>query len=312
MMTASSGHSCIDRVHLLRLEDGLLAAAEAAATREHLAACPRCQALAHEFADLRDTVVRMSDSRAGDPCPPPHVIATYAEGLLAQGDRGLIEEHLARCGRCVEALAALGRELAGLETDPGVETPAWALERAHAMVEVEEAITAPARAAAPRPAEGRRTETRRGAGETSGFARFIESLRAASFPVAATAAVAIMFLAQIPAPHLSGPVTRGPSLVGVPEIRIMAPEEGVIVEPTSAVLAWEAVPGAGTYQVTVADATGAVVWTALTADPWVRVPALRIFTPGAGYAFWVSAVLESGETVESAIRRFTAGHSALR
>ena len=306
-MTASSGNHCIDRVQLLRLEDGLLAVAEAAATREHLAACPRCQALAREFADLSDTVVRMSDSRAGDPCPPPHMIATYAEGLMAQGDRGVLEEHLGRCGHCVAALAALGRELAGLETDPGVETPAWALERAHAMVEVEEAITAPARATAPRPAA-----SRRGAAEMSAFARLVESLRGASFPIAAAAAVAIMVLVQIPEPRLTGPATRGPSLADAVAIRIMAPEEGVIVEPTSAVLAWEVVPGAGTYRVTVSDATGAVVWTAITADSWVRVPALRLFTPGASYAFWVTAVLESGETVESAVRHFTAGHSALR
>ncbi len=306
-MTAPGNH-CIDRVELLRLEDGLLAAAEAAATREHLAACPRCQALAREFADLSDTVARMSDSRAGDPCPPPHVIATYAEGLMAQGDRGLLEEHLGGCGRCVAALAALARELEGLETDPGVETPAWALERAHAMVEVEEAITAPARAEAPRPADVRRGT----AAERGGFARFIESLRAASFPVAATAAIAIMFLAQIPEPRLTGPATRGSSPAGAVAIRVIAPEEGVSVEPTSAVLAWEAVPGAGTYRVTVTDATGAVVWTAATTDSWVRVPALRLFTPGASYAFWVTAVLESGDTVESAVRRFTAGHPALR
>lgn len=295
-MKASSGNNCIDRVKLLLLEDGLLAAADAAATREHLAACPRCRALAREFDDLSATVARFGDSRASGDCPAPHLIATYAEGLLAQGDRGVIEEHLGHCGRCTAALAALGRELAGLELDPEVETPAWALERAHAMVEAE--------AAAPVHAE--RAAVARRATAAGGFARFIESLRPAAFPVAALAAIAIMVIVQIPEPRISGPAIRGASPMDEAAIRITAPEEGVAVAVTSAILSWEPVPGAGTYEVTVVDASGAAVWTATTADSWIRIPARRVLMPGAGYAFWVSGVLDSGESVESAVRHFTA------
>jgi hypothetical protein len=302
-MKVSSGNSCIDRVKLLLLEDGLLAAADAAATREHLAACPRCRALARESDDLSATVARCGDSRAGGDCPAPHVIATYAEGLMAHGDRGVLEEHLGNCGRCTAALAALGRELAGLELDPEVETPAWALERARAMVEGEAA--APKRAATTGAA-------RRAAVRPGGFSRFIESLRPAAFPVAALAAIAIMVVVQIPEPRISGSPIRGANPMEEAAIRIMAPEEGVVVEPTGAVLAWEPVPGAGTYKVTVVDASGAVVWTATAADSWIRIPARRVLMPGAVYAFWVSGVLDSGESVESAVRHFTAGRSSLR
>jgi hypothetical protein len=220
---------------------------------------------------------------------------------MASGDRGVFEEHVASCGSCVAALAALGRELVGIEVAPEVETPAWALARAHEMVEGEEAV--PMRASA--------GVARRAAARPGGFSRFVESLRPAAFPIAALAAIAIMFLAQIPEPQISGPAIRGTHLDET-AIRITAPEEGVSVEPSSAILSWEPMLGAGTYKVTIVDASGTVVWTATTAESWIRIPARRVLMPGAVYAFWVSAVLDSGESVESAVHHFTAGRSSLR
>ncbi len=293
-MTASSRTDCIDRVTLLLLEDGSLAASEAAATREHLAACPRCQALAREFDDVRDTVARFADTRASADCPGPHVIATYAEGLAAGGERARLEEHLGSCGRCIADLAALGRELAGLETDPEVVTPAWALESARAMVETAAVKSVPRHAAT------------RATAPVGGLARWLESLRAAAFPLAAATALAIMIMVQIPEPRIEGPIVRGPR-VEENAIRLTAPQEGGSLEATGGVISWEPVPGAGTYTVTVVDESGAVMWTGRSAESWIRVPAGAGLIARSTYAFWVTSVLDSGETIESEVRHFAVG-----
>jgi len=294
---------CIDRITLLMLEDGGLETGVADATRAHLAACDRCRALAAELATLSEAVGRFASARPVGSCPDGLVLASYAEGRLSSQERADCEAHMADCGRCTADLAALGRELAGLEVDANVTTPAWALARARALVgssSESAAATSTAAAAAGARAPGQspaRSEV---------LTRIWARLRADSFPVAAAASLVLMVLLQLPQPGVRGPGVRGAQYDSPDDIVLTAPI-GESLTDAGGVLSWDPVPGAGTYTVNVVDSAGNLVWTAESSAPRISIPADLRLTPGASYSWWVKTVIDSGEEIESPLGHFTVG-----
>jgi hypothetical protein len=240
--------------------------------------------------ELGEAASRFAATRPAGSCPGPHAIGAYAEGQLAGREREALEGHLARCGRCTADLAALGRELAGLEADPEVAVPAWARERARALVD------------APVPA---RLEP--AALEPAGLvARAVAALRAASYyPVAAAVSVVLIVLLQIPAASPPGLAVRGDDGATLPSIVLATPVDGGELESGTRMLTWEPVPQAGTYVVTVVDGTGAILWTGSSVEPWIHCPAAVPLVAGGSYAWWVETLLESGVTIDSPVHHFT-------
>lgn len=304
---------CVDHSTLLMLEDGTLPLEKAEAARAHVRSCPRCRALAAELDELGEAALRFADTRASGPCPDALLLGAFAEGRLAARERAGCEAHLAACGRCSADLAALARELAGLEVEPGVETPAWALERARALVEVpavasrEEAAAAVAARASLSHAARVGEELRSRPAGPAWPERFAEALRRAALPLAAAASVALMVLVQLPEPGQLGPGIRGTSSTGAATgIVLITPSEGGSLMQARGTFRWEPVAGAETYTVTVVDPAGAVVWTTRTSDTRVAVPANLVLGLGESYAWWVETVLDTGEEVESPVSHFTA------
>lgn len=295
---------CIDRPTLLKLRDGALPALEAEAVRSHLEFCPSCGALAGELDELSGAMARFAATRAAGACPDALVLASYAEGSLVGGERSDCEAHLAICGSCTADLAALGRELAGLETQPGINTPAWALERARALVGPGPAVAEPRVAEARAPVWAPRAAAPAATGGS--WTQMLARLRAASWPAAAVASLALIVLVQLPDPGIMGSAERGqrPS-AKAPAITLTAPVDGMNLIMSRGLLAWEPVAGADTYAVTVVDAGGGWVWEAETSRSQVALPPGLRLEPGESYSWWVKTVLDSGEQVESTPGRFT-------
>ncbi len=291
--------ACIDRTMLLKLEDGLLSASEAEAVANHLSSCAHCRALAAELDELGEAALRFADTRAAGACPDAMTLAAYTEGRLGGRELAECEAHLAACGHCTADLAALGRELAGLEVEPGVKTPAWALARAQGLVEARTAVVdARAEARDEARVEARASQASGGRGWMV-FAR----LRAGSWTMAAMAATAIILLAQLPPPGAVGPAVRGSR--PTPTIVLNSPIDGANLTAVRGILSWQAIPGAGSYHVTLVDASGNPVWEAETTSTQIAIPATLPLTAGAPYSWWVKTLLDSGEEVESPIGRFT-------
>jgi hypothetical protein len=295
--------ACIDRITLLKLEDGGLEPGIADATRAHLAACGRCRGLAQELAMLSEVVERFADTRPVGTCPDALVLASFAEGRLGAKERADCEAHLADCGYCAADLAALGRELAGIESEIeakiNVKPPDWALARAHALVEPsrEQVVV---EAAVEGVASERQVES-----HSSGLARLWTWLRADSFPIAAAASLVLMALLQLPPPEVQGPRVRGAQYDSPDDIVLTSPAGETL--RAGGVLSWDPAPGAGTYTVTVMDSSGNLVWTGESNLPRVAIPADLRLKPGAAYSWWVKTVTDSGEEIESPVGHFTAG-----
>jgi anti-sigma factor RsiW len=302
--------SCFDRVTLFRAADGELDPQAAAAVSSHLEGCPRCQTLAAELGDLAQALLALGEARAaGGGCPDFTIIGGYAEGRLTSAARAQFETHAAACGRCLGDLAALGAELRGLETDPGVAVPSWALARARALLgapaaQVEAAAAVAARASLAHAAyQGEQLARLRG--ETGFLARALDWLRAAAVPVAATASILVVLALQLPELGQVGPGIRGQAGVPAGGIVLLTPGEGQSLTTARGLLSWESVDGASTYTVTIVDSAGTPVWTGRTEATQVSIPAHLTLPTSTRYAWWVETLLESGEPAESPIAHFT-------
>jgi len=282
--------SCVDQTTLLMLEDEVLPPEEMAAVYAHLDGCRACQMLARELAGWRRTALAFAGQRAAGSCPEHLTLGAYAEDKLAAADRQSVTAHLAGCGRCTADLAALVSELVGVEDEADVVVPTELLARARAMVP----------AATPAPALVSRVD-HSGLGWLD---RLVLAFRSSAFPIAATAAVALILLVQIPAPVERESAMRSVTVPGLQRIVLATPADGGDMRASQRTLSWEALTGADTYQVTVVDETGGMVWTGETSQPWIECPASVPLVPGARYAWWVTSGLESGERARSSVQRF--------
>ena len=283
--------SCVDQTTLLMLEDEVLPPEEMAAVYAHLDGCRACQMLARELAGWRRTALAFAGQRAPGSCPEFAALGAFAEGKLATDERQSVTTHLSACARCTADLAALVSELVGVEDEADIVVPAELLSRARALV--------PARSVEPA------VTSRSDRTGLNWFDRLVIACRSASFPVAAAAAVALILLVQIPTPVEHGSAIRlGENVTGLQRIVLAVPADGGEMRAAQRILSWERIIGADTYDVTLVDETGGMVWTGETAQPWIECPASVPLVPGARYAWWVTSGLESGERARSSVRRF--------
>ena len=283
--------SCVDQTTLLMLEDEVLPPEEMAAVYAHLDGCRACQMLARELAGWRRTALAFAGQRAAGSCPELTALGAFAEGKLATAERQSVTTHLAACQRCTADLAALVSELVGVEKEDDVVVSADLLARARALVP----------AATPAPALASRTDRT----DLGWFDRLVIGFRGSAWPMAATAAVALILLVQIPTPvERALPIRSGEDVTGRARIVLAAPAEGGDMRASQRTLSWEALPGADTYQVTLVDETGGMVWTGETSQAWIECPPAVPLVPGARYAWWVTSGLESGERARSSVQRF--------
>ncbi len=303
VMIRPSATSCVDQATLLMLEDGVLAPGDEAAVRAHLTHCSRCEALADELRGWRRTALAFAggDSAAlgaRKSCPDAAELGAYTEGTLAPETRQAMTVHLAGCGTCTADLAALATELAEVAAIQlaDVEPVAAGVERATAeRAGVESAALA-------------RSTASSGSG---GFGSWLDRLdrlmagwRHEAFPAAAAIAVALIVLVQIPGLNPQMPAERRSDVAPVgPRIVLATPADGGTMG--GRLLSWERLSSAGTYKVTVVDDTGDLVWVGETMHHWIEFPPSVPLIPGNRYAWWVTAVLESGERARSSVQRFT-------
>jgi hypothetical protein len=283
--------TCVDLATLLMLEDEALPPEEMAAVYAHLDGCRACQMLARELAGLRRTALAFAGGRAAEDCPDASALGAFAERTLQAADRETITKHLASCGRCTADLAALMSELEGISAETETPIPAEILARARALVPASVGHAS---------ADTARTAT----AELGWFDRLVLNFRRLSFPVAAAAALAIIALVQVPAPVVQSPTVRADQVPGTSMIVLAIPAEGGALHGSHRVLSWEPLTGADTYEITVVDETGGMVWTGQTLNPWIDCPLAVPLVPGARYAWWVTSGLESGERARSSVRRF--------
>jgi hypothetical protein len=97
---------------------------------------------------------------------------------------------------------------------------------------------------------------------------------------------------------------RSTTIPGLQRIVPAAPTDGGEMRAAQRILSWEPMTGADTYDVTLVDETGGMVWNGETTQPWIECPASVPLVPGARYAWWVTSGLESGERARSSVQRF--------
>src|SRR5688572_3564349 len=127
--------------------------------------------------------------------------------------------------------------------------------------------------------------------------------------IAAVAAVALFALVLIPRDRVrqSGilvPAERLPGAEDGGRVSLLSPEETVPVATADLVFSWGA-EGNASYRVTVANAEGATIWTAVTTATRITLPASIRLNPGGRYSWYVDAMLIDGSSITSGPRAFT-------
>ena len=89
-------------------------------------------------------------------------------------------------------------------------------------------------------------------------------------------------------------------------VSLLTPIDAGTLPSASANFIWRS-EGDASYRITVADATGGTVWTALTKDTMATVPPTVQLRPGKTYYWYVDALRSDGSSISSGPRSFTSG-----
>ena len=125
----------------------------------------------------------------------------------------------------------------------------------------------------------------------------------------AAAAAAVITLLVIPYrnrdPRPTGPPTeRRAQAEDGGRVGLVSPVDAGLVPLASANFAWRS-EGDASYRITIADSTGATVWTAVTRDTTATLPATTLLRPGNHYYWYVDALRIDGSSITSGPRSFT-------
>lgn len=118
-------------------------------------------------------------------------------------------------------------------------------------------------------------------------------------PLAAAAAITVALVPRLHRPAAS--IDREPGVVTAPAPVPATPSGDV---STLTELTWTRVPGADAYQPTVFDSAGTVLWTVVTSDTTVAVPASLRETAARDYYWTVRARTGWDRWVTSSLTRF--------
>ena len=101
--------------------------------------------------------------------------------------------------------------------------------------------------------------------------------------------------------------TRSSATEGAVVIGAIAPADGDGVSRAGLTLLWHGVSAEMSYQITLTNQQGDVVWTERTADTTAIVPSTVELTADASYYWYVDALLEDGRPATTGIQRFVVG-----
>ena len=87
-------------------------------------------------------------------------------------------------------------------------------------------------------------------------------------------------------------------------VSLVTPRDAGTLQPASASFVWRS-EGDASYRITIADATGGTVWTALTKDTIATVPPTVQLRPGKTFYWYVDALRSDGSSIASGPRSFT-------
>lgn len=130
----------------------------------------------------------------------------------------------------------------------------------------------------------------------------------------AAAAAAVLAVLLLGAPRIDdgsdGAVRfRGPDPAAEPaEILISSPPTDGTVGRDGLAFVWRSTGPDASYQLTLTDGEGAVVWEMETTDTVVSLPDTIDLEPGSAYHWYVDALLRSGWSTTSGVHSFTTRH----
>lgn len=125
----------------------------------------------------------------------------------------------------------------------------------------------------------------------------------------AAAAAAVVLVVVIPnrnpdSRQSPSPAERRAEAEDGGRVNLLGPRDAAVVPIASARFGWQS-EGDASYRITIADATGATIWTTLTSDTTVTVPATITLRPGNHYYWYVDALRIDGSSITSGPRSFT-------
>ncbi len=123
---------------------------------------------------------------------------------------------------------------------------------------------------------------------------------------AAAAVIAVMIIPNRTRdlrPH-TAPSERRIGAEDAGRVNLLAPSDAGTLPVASADFVWRS-EGDASYRITIADSTGATVWTALTTDTTAMIPPTIRLRPGNHYYWYVDALRIDGSSVTSGPRSFT-------
>ncbi len=103
-----------------------------------------------------------------------------------------------------------------------------------------------------------------------------------------------------------GPVLRGAqaSAEGVPKLLILAPSDGATLEANGVSFTWRPAGKEASYRLTLAEASGDVLWRDSTSDTTLTLPSGTGLKRGALYYWYVDALLPDGGSATTGVHRF--------
>jgi hypothetical protein len=110
---------------------------EAEPLRTHLESCESCRRVVSEIAALENCLERLPPPPEPEQvrgCLAPNLLAAFSEGRLPEAVRAAAEQHLSRCGRCLDELVGSAGHVEALEAGARA-TPRPVLEQALAIGE---------------------------------------------------------------------------------------------------------------------------------------------------------------------------------
>ncbi len=103
---------------------------------------------------------------------------------------------------------------------------------------------------------------------------------------------------------------RGPESIagreGSVDIRVLAPADESTVSPADVAFIWHAGGSEASYQLTLTDDEGSVIWTLATTDTVASLPDTVALEHASLYHWYVDGLLEDGRHASSGVHSFTA------
>lgn len=257
------------------------------------------------MADIESSQVNMADddllvrypqggkgsTRRGWRCPGEGVIAAYLDGVVNAADRNRIESHLADCEYCRSLVA-------DVVTTQRLDPQALPLGLTQAAIAL----------AAPRARRGRWILLPGAAMAGVAFVVIVtlvfrspRQLIVPAPPAPAAPVIAKSEPAPTPSPPVADTVRKLTTAVALPTLVFPKPDK--VVTRDRLEFKWKTVPRSRYYELHVVTPEGEPVWAAQSEAAFLKVPS-DVTLKDESYFVWITAYLDDGRVLKSAVIRF--------